>query len=292
MARRQALSGVAVIGVVGVGWWFASVGGAVDSPRPSGTPTGDVVPASGPVTLDLPAVSGQLPTVGGMPEIDGDPGPVRSAAANTLAMTSARISLTVSLQRDGVTSPVSEITGEVDLVERAATLVVQQWTAGATGEVTTVEVVAVPDAVYLRSSSLPTQAGDPQQSWWRTGVDPTGGVDPPVLSGLLSLLGGAEAMDAGVADVVDGVMVRRHRVRLGDGPGAGAGAGVQLAPEVVVWIDDSLVVRAVEAVTLPGGVPDVGRGVLRLVVARPPQPVSVTVPPPDSVLGGPVDPAR
>jgi hypothetical protein len=61
---------------------------------------------------------------------------------------------------------------------------------------------------------------------------------------------------------------------------------------VVVWIDESSVVRAVEAVTLPGGVPETGRGVLRLVVARPPQPVSVTVPPPDSVLGGPVDPAR
>jgi hypothetical protein len=230
--------------------------------------------------------------VGDAAEIAGDPGPVRSAAANTLAMTSARISLTVSVQRDGVTSPVSEITGEVDLVGRAASLVMRQWTAGATGEVTTVEVVAAPNAVYLRSPGLPTQVADPERIWWRTDVEPSGDVDPPVLSGLLSMLAVAEAMDAGVADVVDGATARRHRVRLGDGPGAGARAGVQLAPEVVVWIDESSVVRAVEAVTLPGGVPDVGRGVLRLVIARPAQPVSVTVPPPESVLGGPASPTR
>jgi hypothetical protein len=205
-------------------------------------------------------------------------------------MTSARISLTVSVQRDGVTSPVSEITGEVDLVGRAASLVMRQWTAGATGEVTTVEVVAAPNAVYLRSPGLPTQGADPERIWWRTDVEPSGDVDPPVLSGLLSMLAVAEAMDAGVADVVDGATARRHRVRLGDG--AGAGAGVRLAPEVVVWIDESSVVRAVEAVTLPGGVPETGRGVLRLVIARPAQPVSVTVPPPESVLGGPASPTR
>ena len=290
MTPRRTLSGVAVIGVVGVGWWFASVGGVVDAPRPSGAPTRDTIPAVNPATEEPSVAAGSLPAVGDAAEIGGDPGPVRSAAANTLAMTSARISLTVSVQRDGVTSPVSEITGEVDLVGRAASLVMRQWTAGATGEVTTVEVVAAPNAVYLRSPGLPTQVADPERTWWRTDVEPSGDTDPPVLSGLLGMLAAAEAMDAGVADVVDGATARRHRVRLGDE--AGAGRGVRLAPEVVVWIDESSIVRAVEAVTLPGGVPETGRGVLRLVVARPPQPVSVTVPPPDSVLGGPVDPAR
>ena len=210
--------------------------------------------------------------------IDGDPQRIHEAASNTLALGSTGLRLTVSLLNDGVTSPLSEISGDVDLGRRAASLVLRQWTAGGTGEVTTVEVVVVPDAVYLRAPGLGSSAGSDDGQWWRTAVEAGSDQGPPVLSGLLTVLATAAAADGGVADVFDGGAVRRHRVRLANAPSVGMGPGVQFEGGLVVWVDDEPLVRAIEAVALPTGATGAGRAVVRLEVIRPRQPVTVTVP--------------
>lgn len=146
------------------------------------------------------------------------------------------------------------------------------------------EVVVDGPWLYIRSESLGEVAGT-GSAWLRLATGPDDRPTPTAVTGLLALLDLAVSADQGAADTVTGVPARRLRVVLGgasspsssspEGKSGGPspppaasgdlGGFALIGDQVVVWVGDDGLVRAVEAV-VQGTVPASGRSGRRLVM--------------------------
>jgi hypothetical protein len=149
------------------------------------------------------------------------------------------------------------------------------------------EVVVDGPWLYIRSESLGEVAGT-GSAWLRLATGPDDRPTPTAVTGLLALLDLAVSADQGAADTVAGVPARRLRVVLGGSPPSpsspppspeGKSGGPSPPPtasgdlggfaligdQVVVWVGDDGLVRAVEAV-VQGTVPASERSGRRLVM--------------------------
>ena len=131
------------------------------------------------------------------------------------------------------------------------------------------EVVVDGPWLYIRSESLGEVAGT-GSAWMRLATGPDDRPTPTAVTGLLALLDLAVSADQGVVDTVAGVPARRLRVVLGGPSPSPAVSGdlggfALIGDQVVVWVGDDGLVRAVEAV-VQGTVPASGRSGRRLVM--------------------------
>ena len=170
------------------------------------------------------------------------------------------------------------------------------------------EVVVDGPWLYIRSESLGEVAGT-GSAWLRLATGPDDRPTPTAVTGLLALLDLAVSADQGAADTVTGVPARRLRVVLGGsspspegssgGPSPSPAASGDLGgfaligDQVVVWVGDDGLVRAVEAVvqgTVPASERSGRRLVMRYELVEVGGVVDIVVPAADEVIevnGGP-----
>lgn len=229
---------------------------------------------------------------------------VRDAASRTAALPTARYLLTLSWQGDGAVSPVLQVDGQVDLTAGRSSARVRQWLATATSDGLgsgATEVVVDGPWLYLRSETLGQVAGT-GSSWLRMSTGPAGQPAPAAVTGLLTLLDLAASGDEPVADTVAGAATQRFRVVLvGPSPvdgtdvgsgAAGVGSGdlggfAVIGDQVLVWVGDDGLVRAIEAVvhdTAAGPAPGASRLVMRYELVEVGGVVDITVPSPAEVV--------
>lgn len=163
------------------------------------------------------------------------------------------------------------------------------------------EVVVDGRWLYIRSGPLGEVAGT-GSAWLRLATGPDDQPAPAAVTGLLTLLDRAVSADQAVPDTVSGASARRLRVVLaGLAPDAAGNSGstvgqsgagdlggfAVIGDQVLVWVGDDGLVRAVEAVVLDsaaGRSPDDRRLILRYELVEVGGVVDITVPPADEVV--------
>lgn len=189
--------------------------------------------------------------------------------------------LRIVLPDDSTTPPATEVTGAVDNVSGDVAVTLREWASAAGATPTTLEAIAVGDALYVRSSSLDPPGGP--TVWWRAPADAAGQGTPALVSGLVALVGSATSAESAGTTTVDGIEVRRLRVEL---PGESADPAVvgSASGWGTVGVDGDGRLRSVEVVAVGAWGQAAGREVLvRLVIDRLGNPVEIRAPDPAEV---------
>jgi hypothetical protein len=291
--KRGVGLGLAVVTVVVAvaGLWRWSTG-AADPVAPGGTPpTGEVAggaaagaPPAGHATAGQ---AGTEPRSADGPSGDSEVGDaaalstVRAAAIATAAAPTMHFTLGIVLADGSTSPPATEISGAVDNVSGNVTVTLREWGAGPGSIPTTLEAIAVGDALFVRSSAL-VPPGEPLV-WWRVPADAAGQSTPAMVAGLVALVGTAVSAEPAGSGLVDGAEVTRLRVGF---PGEDAASGVvgSVSGWGVVGIDGDGRLRSVEVRAVGAWGQATGREVLvRLALDRLGDPVEVGAPDPAEV---------